>query len=64
MKISTIKNILDDMQKIYPFKDDSTEFELTRNPVACRDNGVTIQTFDEETGIYINLTKYEPVDRR
>lgn len=63
MKISAFKNILDDMQKIYPFKDNETEFELTHNPLACRDNGVTIQTFDEETGIYINLTKYEPVNR-
>lgn len=61
MKISTIKNILDDMQKIYPFKDDSTELNFTRSPVACRDNGVEIQTIDEETGIFINLVKYESV---
>lgn len=58
MKLSTIKSILVDMKKIYPYEDEETDFMLRQDVRSCRENGVEIRTTDNETGVIVNLTKY------
>lgn len=64
MKLSTVKSILEDMKQIYPYKDEETDFSQARDMCAMIENGVTLRTRDEKTGVYIEMTKYAEREER
>lgn len=59
MEGGTVKQFLealDEMRKIYPFKDEETHI-CTRDIRNLSHNTLSIRTADEKTGIYIEMTK-------
>ena len=55
--IKALKNTLEEMKNIYPYKDEKTMFRLGRNPIRCNDSVVEIKTIDEDTGIEVIMAK-------
>ena len=56
---ATVKQFYDglnEMRKIYPFKDDETIMG-TENPMSMHQDRLEIHTVDTETGIYITMAK-------
>lgn len=55
--VEALYKTLDEMKTIYPYKDEKTVFELTKNPYLDTDSVIKIETKDEETGIWVQLAK-------
>lgn len=55
MTIAQVKEGLGRIKKIYPYKEDKTEIRLDRNSISNIQNQITIETSDEETGVFIHL---------
>ena len=56
MTIQEMNNALDEIRKIYNFDDKKTFISL-RDAISMSETKVTIATEDEETGVYIELSK-------
>lgn len=54
--VKQFKDALEEMKKIYPFKDEETIL-CTRNFASLQHNHLAIRTKDKETGIYIEMSK-------
>ena len=57
--VKQFKDALEEMRKIYPFKDEKTRID-THSRYSDNANSLTIATTDEETGIVIEMTKNIP----
>lgn len=55
--VKQFKDTLEEMRKIYPFKDDETRLS-THNIISRENNYLQIQTVDDETGISVCLAKH------
>jgi hypothetical protein len=58
MTVWEFKDILEDMKKVYAYKDEETLFGLTYDPREEKGTSrVEICTKDQDTGIYITMRK-------
>ena len=57
MTIKEFNDALNDMHKVYPFKNDKTRICDIYNPRNNCFNNVEIRTQDEETGVWVHLSK-------
>ena len=64
MRISDIKECLERMSTIYPFKDEETNMRFEPDIRTGRDSYVTISTTDEETNVDIQLSTKPKKDER
>ena len=62
MKVADVKECLETMRKIYPFKDDGTYMELEHDMKSGRYNRVTVKTTDI-SGVHIRLSTVALEDR-
>ena len=57
MTLKEFNDVLNDMHKVYPFENDKTRICDVYNPRNASFNQVEIRTQDEETGVWITMSK-------
>lgn len=57
MTLTEFNDVLNEMHKVYPFDNDKTRICDVYNPRCDCFNTVEIRTQDEETGVYIIMSK-------
>ena len=55
--IGALKATLDEMKKIYPFEDNSTQIGISENPLKDIMTVVEVTTVDTPTGVKVHLSK-------
>lgn len=62
MTIAQFKDIVEDMRKVYPFTDDNAKIIDTHDVYTASNTLLEINTYDEETGVNIHLSKGLTID--
>jgi len=57
--VKQFKEALEDMKKIYSFDDEKTRID-TSSPLSHNANKLTVATIDEETQVFITMSKNIP----
>lgn len=57
--VKQFKDALEEMRKVYNFKDEKTRIDL-REPITNNANKLTVLTVDEETQVFITMSKGIP----
>lgn len=61
--VKQFKDTLEAMRKVYPFKDDTTRMQ-TRDITCLDHNHLSIITQDEETGVWVELSRDVMIEKR